>query len=136
MGDGALERWWDWLHALRVKLGTREKPAPYTVLAAKLGLHENTVLNWTDASLPSVKHEAKLAEVSGEDLAHVQALLDAARQDLLARKLARKIEKARAGFERQRQSKSALARKGLQKATAGQHRLWRSDTRPPVPAVR
>lgn len=82
-----LDRWWDWLAELRVRLGTHEKPATNLMIATALDVHENTVLAWNKDSVPSVRHEAKLAALMSTELKTLQRILDEARGDLLRRTL-------------------------------------------------
>lgn len=79
MPDAAAERWYDWLENLRERIGS------YKLIAEKLSLHENTVLNWRKGGLPDPAQEVSLAELAGEDLGKLQGLLDATRQEMLAK---------------------------------------------------
>lgn len=103
----ALERWWSLLEVLRVRLGTEDKPASYGVLASKLGVHENTVLNWTK-TVPGIKHEEGIAAVAGMPVKDLAYLLDAARSELTSQR----IEEERAKMERQRRAATARPQPG------------------------
>jgi hypothetical protein len=99
-GMSALEQWDDWLERLRERVGS------YKAIAAKLDLHENTVLHWRRRGFPDPAQEARLAVLAGVKLADLQQLLDAARQEVLARTIS---------LERER-----IARRGTFRAEAPQ----------------
>jgi hypothetical protein len=99
-GMSALEQWDDWLERLRERVGS------YKAIAAKLDLRENTVLHWRRRGFPDPAQEARLAVLAGVKLADLQQLLDAARQEVLARTIS---------LERER-----IARRGTFRAEAPQ----------------
>jgi hypothetical protein len=72
----ALARWHDLLEDLRETVGS------YKAIAAKLDLHENTVLNWRRTGLPDPAQEVKLAALLGRDLSELQAIIDDARTEI------------------------------------------------------
>lgn len=83
MGTGevfALETWYQWLARLKGKLGGPGRP-PLTnaELGDRLGVHENTIINWAGRGLPEIDYEERLAELDGSPVETIAMMLDAAR---------------------------------------------------------